>query len=72
MFYSGCSYIVILDIDECAVANGGCGHNCINTEGSFYCGCREGFVLEDDGRQCGGNVDRCSDTSTDNQVIVNS
>ena len=47
---------VIVDIDECAVANGGCEHNCINTEGSFYCGCREGFVLENDGRQCGGNV----------------
>jgi len=50
--------IIILDIDECALANGGCEHNCINTEGSFYCGCREGFVLENDGRQCGGNVTR--------------
>ena len=48
--------IVIVDIDECAVANGGCEHNCINTEGSFYCGCREGFVLENDERQCGGNI----------------
>ena len=47
--------IVILDIDECAVANGGCEHNCINTERSFYCDCRDGFVLEDDGRQCRGN-----------------
>ena len=64
----------ILDIDECAVANGECGHNCINTEGSFYCDCREGFVLEDDGRQCEGNVDTAT-LGRYNQghlVIVNS
>ena len=43
--------IVIADIDECAIANGGCEHNCINTQGSFYCGCHEGFVLGSDGHQ---------------------
>ena len=63
--------VVILDIDECAVANGGCGHNCINTEGSFYCGCRDGFVLEDDGRQCGGNVDVVTLVASTIKAIIN-
>ena len=26
-----------LEIDECITKNGGCKHNCTNTEGSFYC-----------------------------------
>ena len=43
-----------LDVDECAIANGGCEHVCINTNGSFYCDCHEGHALESDNRQCGG------------------
>ena len=35
-----------IDIDECSVNNGGCEHNCTNTEGSFVCSCVEGYSLE--------------------------
>ena len=43
-----------LDIDECALANGGCAHVCNNTDGSFSCMCDEGFELDEDGQQCIG------------------
>ena len=29
-----------VDIDECLVANGGCQHDCHNTEGGHRCSCR--------------------------------
>ena len=44
-----------LDVNECAIANGGCEHECINTEGSFYCDCRDGHMLESNNRTCEGN-----------------
>ena len=40
------NYIMPTDIDECELGNGGCEHNCINTEGAFYCECEAGFRLE--------------------------
>ena len=33
------------DIDECSDNNGGCQHNCTNTEGSYYCTCFNGYDL---------------------------
>ena len=27
------------DINECAYHNGGCSHNCKNTNGSYHCSC---------------------------------
>ena len=44
-----------LDVDECTIANGECEHECINTEGSFYCDCRGGHMLESNNRTCEGN-----------------
>ena len=52
-----CSYDILtkLDINECDKDNGGCSHNCTNTEGSFECLCRNGYELNsDDGRTCLG------------------
>ena len=43
-----------LDVNECAIANGGCEHECINTEGSFHCDCRGGHMLESNNRTCEG------------------
>ena len=45
----------IVDIDECAVeSNGGCDHNCTNTEGSYYCSCFIGYELDEDQKGCSG------------------
>ena len=35
-----------IDINECDVENGGCEHNCINTPGSYYCSCDDGYTLD--------------------------
>ena len=44
------------DINECSTNNGGCAHNCTNTQGSFTCSCRSGFQLASDGRDCNGKA----------------
>lgn len=35
------------DVDECAPPSAPCVHHCINTDGSYYCQCKEGFRLEE-------------------------
>lgn len=47
--------IILADIDECKREdNGGCAHNCTNTDGSYYCNCTSGYKLNDDRRNCSG------------------
>ena len=36
--------------------NGNCTQNCVNTEGSYYCICDNGYELNDDKHTCEGNV----------------
>ena len=43
-----------VDIDECAQNNGGCSHICLNTPGSAFCLCPEGFYLTEDWKTCQG------------------
>ena len=45
---------ILTDINECDESNGGCSHNCNNTEGSFGCFCRDGYILDGDGKNCSG------------------
>ena len=44
------------DKDECALANGGCQHNCTNTDGSYKCSCYSGYKLKSDGLTCEGKI----------------
>ncbi|KAK9881868.1 hypothetical protein WA026_018067 [Henosepilachna vigintioctopunctata] len=41
----GCTRLECLDINECAVNNGGCDQKCMNTPGDYNCGCNIGFEL---------------------------
>ena len=42
------------DVNECAwnFGKGDCDHLCSNTDGSFKCSCRTGYVLQEDGLKC--------------------
>ncbi|CAI8021725.1 Fibrillin-2 [Geodia barretti] len=40
------------DTNECHLSNGGCQQNCVNTLGSYYCNCYQGFSLGADGFIC--------------------
>ncbi|XP_036212264.1 epidermal growth factor-like protein 8 isoform X2 [Myotis myotis] len=41
-----------VDVDECRASAALCSHRCLNTAGSFTCGCPRGLVLGPDGRTC--------------------
>ena len=45
---------MFLDANECLMQNGGCEQICINTRGSYFCGCHYGYQLASDGRSCYG------------------
>ena len=38
------SFVVEIDIDECASDNGGCEQNCHNNNGSYTCSCNTGYT----------------------------
>ena len=47
---------IIPDINECDpdIGTHDCDHTCTNTNGSFVCGCDNGYHLDDDGTTCIG------------------
>lgn len=45
--------LVLVDINECDSA-GSCSQTCINTDGSYTCGCYSGCELANDGFNCSG------------------
>ncbi|XP_034126839.1 dorsal-ventral patterning protein tolloid isoform X3 [Drosophila guanche] len=49
---SGFAAVFFTDIDECAVNNGGCQHECRNTIGSYMCLCHNGYSLHENGHDC--------------------
>ena len=48
--------IVISDINECVVDNGGCNQTCANTQGSFECSCGTGYKLAGNAIDCDGKI----------------
>ena len=49
--------VLFSDIDECALDNGGCDHECKNKPGSFECSCKSGYTLGKDGTTCTGKCE---------------
>jgi len=45
---------LFLDVDECSMNNGGCGHECENSEGSYSCQCHPGYRLHPNQHDCVG------------------
>ena len=42
------------DIDECSDGTHNCSQTCTNTNGSFTCGCNNGYLLDVDEFTCNG------------------
>lgn len=49
---TGFAAVYFTDVDECAVNNGGCQHECRNTIGSYMCSCQNGFTLLENVHDC--------------------
>ncbi len=43
---------LLVDVDQCATANGGCDQVCVNIPGLYTCGCNAGYILSIDGVTC--------------------
>ena len=41
-------------VDKCQPNNGGCAHICKHTPAGAVCSCRDGYMLQADGRSCEG------------------
>ena len=58
---------MFLDINECAIPDQECEQSCINTRGSYYCDCWDGYRLDSNGKTCSinncGNDSELSNTS---------
>ncbi|XP_075690738.1 epidermal growth factor-like protein 7 isoform X2 [Rhinoderma darwinii] len=59
------------DVDECEAGRHQCSQSCINTSGSFNCGCFEGFSLSNDGKSCHKVEKTTSAPPTPSQSSVN-
>ena len=40
------------DIDECTQGKAECQHICNNTNGSYFCSCKDGYTLNSNGKNC--------------------
>uniref|UniRef100_A0A182QHN3 EGF-like domain-containing protein n=1 Tax=Anopheles farauti TaxID=69004 RepID=A0A182QHN3_9DIPT len=58
-----------LDINECK-EHKPCDQTCYNTEGSYYCTCREGFMLQSDRQSC-RKIDETNDLATEARDMEN-
>lgn len=52
----GFSASLMLDVDECKLKQHDCQHICINTLGSYQCGCHAGYELQANGKTCEGQL----------------
>ena len=58
------------DIDECATDNGRCQQTCNNTDGSHFCSCSTGYMLNSDQLAC-DDIDECVITNPCPSTCVN-
>ena len=52
--FKGLWLLFYSDINECDLGISGCNQTCINTVGSYYCGCQNGYYLSSDNHTCIG------------------
>lgn len=49
-----------VDFDECSDNNGGCEHECDNTDTGYTCSCKPGYMLQSDNHGC-EDINECAD-----------
>lgn len=47
------------DVDECMEGTAMCEQQCSNTIGSYTCSCGEGFIIDENGYVCDGEIKHC-------------
>ena len=47
-------FSIFSDIDECESEDFYCEQICTNSDGSYTCSCRDGYILNDDDETCEG------------------
>ncbi|XP_037956128.1 dorsal-ventral patterning protein tolloid [Teleopsis dalmanni] len=65
----GFSALFMQEVDECKFTYHGCEHECINTLGSYQCGCFAGYELQADGKSCEDACGGIVDASTPNGTL---
>ena len=59
-----------LDTNECLTNNGGCHHNCHDSDGSYSCSCNNGYRLNSNGYTCEGRLSSKKILSSDKHIFV--
>ena len=63
--------VLTLDINECTLNISGCGLNCTNTIGSYYCSCYSGYqIAADNNMTCSGKYNFLPVRSSDIMVLT--
>ena len=44
------------EVDKCSTNNGGCDHDCVDTNGYYECQCSSGYRLSSDDKSCTGEI----------------
>ncbi|KPU79994.1 uncharacterized protein Dana_GF18235, isoform B [Drosophila ananassae] len=57
-------------VNECATANGGCMHTCVNLAVGYRCECHAGYKLAPDNRSC-VDIDECETPGVCSQQCIN-
>ena len=56
VFYYLLIIFLTLDVNECELNAHLCQHDCYNTNGSYTCDCRSGYLLDGNGLHCNGTM----------------
>uniref|UniRef100_A0A8C4QG61 EGF-like domain-containing protein n=1 Tax=Eptatretus burgeri TaxID=7764 RepID=A0A8C4QG61_EPTBU len=46
------------NLDECVISPKPCNFICKNTDGSYQCACPRGYIMQEDGRTCRGEISK--------------
>ena len=69
-YYKQYHLLFLTDNDECALGTDDCAHNCNNTFGGFECSCRVSYDLDQNGKNCSGELETYIRSSPYNNYVA--